>query len=91
MQDTVDQAHSAVPRTLADIIQDARSGPYVATAAADSPDRIVLQPAEAGAAASTATSPRARWVPGSPRGLRTAARTAWTGAPGSRGPLEDRR
>ncbi len=26
MQDTVDQAHSAVPRTLADIIQDARSG-----------------------------------------------------------------
>jgi hypothetical protein len=46
MQDTVDQAHSAVPRTLADIIQDARSGPYVATAAADSPSmgvRILRQ------------------------------------------------
>jgi hypothetical protein len=26
MQDTVDQAHDAVPRTLADIIQDARLG-----------------------------------------------------------------
>jgi hypothetical protein len=36
MQDTVDQAHSAVPRTLADIIQDAVR-PCVVTAAPTAP------------------------------------------------------
>jgi len=36
MQNTVDQAHSAVPRTLADIIQDAFR-PCVATAAPTAP------------------------------------------------------
>jgi len=37
MQDTVDQAHSAVPRTLADIIQGDAFGPCVATAAPTAP------------------------------------------------------
>ncbi len=37
MEDTVDQAHSAVPRTLADIHPGRVPGPYVATAAPAAP------------------------------------------------------
>jgi hypothetical protein len=46
MQDTVDQAHSAVPRTLADIIQDAFRA-VCGHCCADSPAGCAHSPAPA--------------------------------------------